>query len=66
MEKLSSLVAKFASVWKISGFINMPSVKWMTVPLRDDWQSRISTIRPKIYLFGNESKKLVDDTFDEL
>lgn len=38
----------------------------MTVLLRDDWQSRVSTIRPRVYPLGNESKKLVDDTFDEL
>lgn len=38
----------------------------MTVPLRDDWQSRLTSIKPKIYTLGEESKKLVDKIFDEL
>lgn len=38
----------------------------MTVPLRDNWQSRLASIKPKIYSLGEESKKFVDKTFDEL
>lgn len=48
------------------GFVNLPLEKWMTVPLQDNWQSRVSAIKPKVCLLDNESKKLVDDTFDEL
>ena len=66
VEKLFFLVAEFASVWEMSDFVNVPSERWMTVPLWDDWQSRVSAIRPRVYPLGNESKKLVDDMFDEL
>lgn len=66
VEKLSSLVAEFASIWEMSGFVNVPPERWMTVPLRDDWQSRVSSIKPRVYPLGNESKKLVDNTFDKL
>lgn len=37
VEKLSCLVFEFASIWKMSGFVNIPPERWMTVPLRDDW-----------------------------
>lgn len=50
----------------MSGFVNVPPERWMTVPLQDNWQSCVSAIRPTVYQLGNESKKLVDDTFDEL
>lgn len=66
IEKFSSLVAKFASVWEISDFVNMPFERWMTIPLQNNWQSCVSAIRLRVYLLDNKLKKLVDDTFDEL
>lgn len=33
IEKLSSLVIKFALIWEMSGFVNVPPEKWMTVSL---------------------------------
>lgn len=38
----------------------------MTVPLRADWQIHLHTIKPRVYLLGNEARALVDETFDEL
>lgn len=66
VERLSSLVTEFSSIWEISGFVNMSPERWMMVSLQDDWQSCVSAIRPKVYPLGNDSKKLVDNTFNEL
>ncbi len=38
----------------------------MTVLLRDNWQSKIADIKPRVYPLNYKSQKLIDNTFDEL
>ncbi len=38
----------------------------MTVPLKPGWESRVSAIKPRIYPLGNEARRVVDDTFEEM
>ena len=38
----------------------------MTVPLKPSWESKVSSIKPRIYPLGNEARQVVDDTFDEM
>lgn len=38
----------------------------MTVPLKPGWESKVSAIKPKVYLLGNEVRRVVDNTFDEM
>lgn len=66
VQKIADLVDKFPSIWEPSGFVQIPPERWMTIPLRTDWQSRLHTIKPRVYPLGNEAKALLDDTFDEL
>ena len=45
--------------------MELPQEEWMRIPLRSDWESRISG-KAKVYPLGTRDKKLVDQTFDEL
>lgn len=38
----------------------------MTVPLCDNWQDKVLSIKPYIHPLGLESKKLADDIFNKL
>ena len=38
----------------------------MTVPLKPGWESKVSAIKPKVYLLGNEARRIVDNTFEEM
>lgn len=66
VQQISDLVDEFSSIWKPSGFVQIPSERWMTVPLRADWQSHLHTIKPRVYPLGNNARALVNETFDKL
>ena len=38
----------------------------MKVHLKPGWETKVSAIKPRLYLLGINSKRLVDETFDEL
>lgn len=38
----------------------------MKVHLKPGWETRILTIKPRVYLLGIEARCLVDKTFDEM
>ena len=38
----------------------------MKVHLKPGWETKVSTIKPRVYPLGINSKRLVDKTFDEL
>ena len=38
----------------------------MTVPLKPGWESKVSAIKSRIYPLGNEARRVVDNTFDEM
>lgn len=63
---ISRLIDKFSSIWELSGFVQISFKRWMTVPLCDNWQDKISSIKLHVYPLRLESKKLVDDTFNKL
>ncbi len=66
VQQISDLVDEFPSIWEPSGFVQIPPERWMTVPLRADWQNHLHTIKLRVYPLDNEAKALVDETFDEL
>lgn len=61
----TELVAKFPSLWEDDGFIRVPPEEWMRIPLKEEWQNKL-TGRSKIYPLGIEDRKLVDETFDKM
>lgn len=40
--------------------------QWIKVHLKPEWQSKVLTIKPKVYALGINAKQLMDKTFDEM
>lgn len=38
----------------------------MKVPLKPGWEAKVSMIKPRVYLLGNENRQVVDKIFDEM
>ena len=66
VKQIAELVAEYPTIWESQGFVQIPPERWMTVPLKPGWESKVSTIKPRIYPLGNEARRVVDDTFDEM
>lgn len=66
VEQISQLLAEYSSIWESGGFVQILPERWMKVPLIPDWESKVSIIKPKVYPLGNESRRLVDKTFDKM
>jgi hypothetical protein len=64
-QKLGALVAEFPNLWRDVGCVDLLMDQWMRIPLRSDWESRVSG-KAKIYPLGIKDRALVDKTFDEL
>lgn len=64
---LFDLVAEYPRLWNDEGFANIPEEDWMTILLRDDWQSRLpKSNSAKIYPLGIKDRDVVNKTFDAL
>ena len=63
---LAQLVADHPSIWESEGFVRVPPERWMIVPLKPGWETKVSAINPRVYPLGNETCQLVDKTFDEI
>ena len=66
VEKITRLVNEYLLIWESSGFVQVPLENWMKVHLKPGWETKVSAIKPKVYPLGIDSKRLVDETFDEL
>ena len=66
MRQISDLVAEYPSIWKSQGFVQIPPEQWMTMPLKLGWEAKVSAIKPRVYPLGNDARRLVDDTSNEL
>ncbi len=65
-QRLQHAVKEFPSIWLDQGkSVDLPQDEWMRIPLRSDWESRISG-KAKVYPLGTKDKALIDATFDEL
>ena len=38
----------------------------MKILLKSGWEAKVSAIKPRVYPLGNNARRLVDDTFDEI
>ena len=63
--QLSQLVVEYESIWHDEGFAKLPEENWMKIPLKSDWESKISG-KAKVYPLSNRDRELVDETFDKL
>ena len=66
VEQIAELVAEYPTIWESQGFVQIPPERWMKVPLKPGWESKVSTIKPRIYPLSNEARHIVDDTFDKM
>ena len=66
VRQISELVAQYPSIWESEGFVQIPPERWIKIHLKPGWESKVATIKPKVYPLGNDSCRLVDETFDEM
>ena len=65
VDSFAKIVNDFPALWHDTGFASMPEDKWMRIPLKSDWETRVSG-KAKVYPLGAKDRELVDKTFDEL
>lgn len=46
--------------------MQVPSERWIKVDLKPRWETKVSTIKPRVYPLGIENRRLVDKMFDKL
>lgn len=39
---------------------------WMKVQLNPEWEAKVLSITPKVYLLSNKSQRFIDDNFDKI
>ena len=66
VREISELVAQYPSIWESEGFVQIPPERWMKVHLKPGWELKVAIIKPKVYPLGNDSRHVVDETFDEM
>ena len=64
-DTFTKIVEDFPALWHDTGFAKLPEEKWMRIPLKTDWEDRV-TGKAKVYPLGVKDRQLVDETFDEL
>lgn len=55
VKQIADLVAEYPTIWKSKGFVQILPERWMTVPLKPGWESKVSAIKPRIYPLSNEA-----------
>ena len=66
VRQIAELVAEYSTICESQDFVQILPKRWMTVSLKPGWELKVSTIKPRIYPLGNETRRVVDDTFDEM
>lgn len=66
VREISGLVAQYPSIWESEGFVQISPERWMKVYLKPRWESKVSAIKPRVYPLGNDSCRVVDETFDKM
>ena len=66
IREISELVAQYPSIWESEGFVQISPERWMKVHLKPGWESKVSAIKPRVYPLGNNSRRVVDEIFDEM
>ena len=64
-DSFAKIVEEFPAIWHDTGFADLPEENWMRIPLKSDWESKV-TGKAKVYPLGAKDRALVDKTFDEL
>ena len=62
---IAKVANDFPKLWKEGGFADIPQEEWMRIPLCSDWEDKIPKTA-RIYPLSDESRAVVDKTFDKL
>ena len=65
VDHLSCFVTEYDSIWHDKGFAKLLVENWMQIPLKLDWEFKVSG-KAKVYLLNVKDREFVDQTFDEL
>lgn len=66
VDVITCLVNKYSSIWECLGFLQIFPECLIKVQLKPQWETKVLTIKPRIYPLGIEAKRLDDKTFDEM
>ena len=66
VKQISYLVIEYSSIWESQGFVQIPPERWMKIPLKHGWEAKVSAIKQRVYSLDNDTRHLVDNTFDEI
>lgn len=64
--ELAQLIAKYPSIEKSDGFVQILLERWIKIPLNPGWEAKISIIKPRVYPLGKKNEQVVDKTFDKI
>lgn len=66
IQQIIQLVNKYLSIQEFLEFAHLFSKYWIKILLKSGWKSRVASIKPRVYPLGNNSKRLIDKTFDKM
>lgn len=66
VDTITCLVNKYPSIWKSLRFVQVPPKCWIKVYLKPGWETKISIIKPRVYLLDIKAKDLVNKMFDKM
>lgn len=64
VDKFTEIVNDYPSIWVEKGFADLPEDNWMRIPLKADWEEKV-TGKAKVYPLGAKDREFVDKTFDQ-
>ena len=66
VKQIAELVAEYPTIWESQDFVQIPPERWITVPMKPSWESKVSTIKPRFHPLGNKARRVVDNIFDKM
>ena len=64
--QIADVAMEYPEIWEDKGkFIDLPQDDWMRIPLKPNWEEKVSG-KAKVYPLGSKDRQVVDDTFDKL
>ena len=65
VDAIAMVLNEFPTIWTDIGPVDIPEDRWMKIPLRSDWESRIKG-KTRVHPLGLKDHKIVEETFAEL
>ena len=65
IDAFAKVLDEYPKIWEDQGFAKLPEENWMTIPLKSDWEDKV-TGKVKIYPLGTKDRAILNKTFDDL